>query len=305
MGSLEGLWYNETHGSNLSYSYKVKEFIYTGRTRFQKVDILNLYAFGKTLFLDGKMQSAEIDERQYHEVLVHPSLISHPEPRKGVILGGGEGATLREALRHKTVEEISMVDIDEELVTLCRRYLPEWSNGAFDDSRARIKYEDARRYLEKNEERYDFIISDLTEPVEEGPSIMLFTKDFFELVSQRLEEDGIFVLQAGSTDPHYIDFFASLKKTLEKVFQIVRPFTTFIFSFQMLWAFLFASNRYDPISIEEDVIRERLGERGIGSLEFYDPQTHRILFQIPNHLRKSLQMEGRILTDEQPYVWET
>ena len=159
---------------------KVDKVYYQGKTEHQSVFLFYNKIFGKVLFLDGKLQSAQIDEFIYHEALVHPALISHSASRKVLIIGGGEGATLREALRHSSVKKAVMVDVDKKLVELCQEYLPEWSAGAFSDSRAELIFKDARCYLEKTNQKFDVIVSDLTEPVEGGPSIYLFTREFFK-----------------------------------------------------------------------------------------------------------------------------
>ncbi len=175
---IEGNWVIEKHTDHILFLYRIKNHIYHGKTPYHKVDLVELYALGKTLFLDNKIQSAQLDEAVYHEALVHPAMLSHPNPRKVLIMGGGEGATLREVLKHP-VEKAVMVDIDEQLVKLCEAYLPEWHRGSFYDERAEVIFADARSYVEEHEDKFDVVISDLTEPMEKGPSVMLFTREFY------------------------------------------------------------------------------------------------------------------------------
>jgi spermidine synthase len=247
----EGLFCVELFTADFARQLKVEKIYYQGKTKYQLVLLFQNNIFGKVLFLDGKIQSAQVDEFIFHEALVHPALITHAAPKKVLIIGGGEGATLRETLRHSTVEKVVMIDIDKKLVELCQKHLPEWSDGAFSDSRTRLRFGDARRYIERTTQKFDVIVSDLTEPVKEGPSVYLFTKEFFEKTFQTLKEDGIFVLQAGGADPFYYQFFTACAKTLNEIYPLVRPYWTFVFSFCNPWGFILASKKTDPLQLDE------------------------------------------------------
>ncbi len=298
----EGLWFREIFTDNLIFGYRVKRVLYSGQSRFQKIDILDLYAYGKTLFLDNKIQSAQIDEHIYHEALVQPAMFTHPEPKSALIIGGGEGATLREVLKHGSIEKAVMVDIDGELVDASRKYLPEWSDGAFDDSRTELIIDDARKYIFETDEKFDVVISDLTEPLEGGPSKYLFTKEFYNRVNDILTESGVLVVQSGSAVQMYNDFAASVYRTLGEIFPAVGIYTVYIESFQMLWAFTIASRKERPEDLSEEVLNIRMKSRGVENLRFYLPKYHRGLFYIPRYLDEKLS-EGRVLTDADPYIW--
>ncbi len=300
----EGIWFIEKHTDDLIFHYRVERIIYHGRTKFQKVDIVDLEVLGKTLFLDNKIQSAQIDEHIYHEMLVHPAMFTHPSPERVLILGGGEGATLREVLKHSSVKEAIMVDIDEELVNVCRQHMKEWHDGAFDNPRSRLIFTDAREFVENNFEPYDIIISDLTEPIEEGPSIKLFTKEFYTTIFNRLKEDGIFVAQAGSADPVYPDFLASLYRTLKAVFPIVHVYWTFVFSFQLPWAFIIASKKLNPEAIDEEKVLQRMKEIGLSRFSYYYPRMHTASFVIPTYVKEALETKGDIIKDDAPFIWK-
>ncbi len=302
METATGLYYVEQHSPSMRFAYRVRRPIFSGRTRFQKVDIVELEVFGKTVFLDEKIQSAAVDEYIYHESLVHPALVAHPAPRRVFVAGGGEGATLREILRHNTVERAVMVDIDGEFVDLCRVHLPEWHQGAFDDPRVEVIHDDARKYLFDTKEVYDVVISDLTEPLEEGPSQLLFTREFYAGVQERLAPDGMLVVQSASADPVYADFVASIARTLEELFPVVRVYWAFVFSFQMPWSFVVASRRVDPALLVEKEVEVRLRERGVKGLRYYSPELHPAMFRLPAYLRDLLR-NGRVLTDRNPYVY--
>lgn len=299
----EKFYFLEPFTEHFATRFKVDKLYYQGNTKYQYVQFFYNKFLGKVLFLDKKIQSAQFDEYIYHESLVHPALISHPSPRRVLIIGGGEGATLREVLRHNLVRKVLMVDIDKELVEMCQKYLPEWSEEAFSDPRTHLIFGDARQYIEETKEKYDVIISDLTEPVEKGPSVRLFTKEFFQKIFETLEEDGLFVLQAGSVDPFYNQFFCSLSKTIEKAFPLVRPYWTYVFSFSLPWGFVLASKQIDPLELDEKKIVQRMRSRRVKNLKYYHSGFHRGYFALPLYLIKGLK-KGKVLTDDKPFIWK-
>jgi len=297
-----GFFYLEPITEYLIREIRVDKIYFQTKTKFQLAECFYNPFFGKVLFLNNKIQSAQVDEYIYHESLVHPALLTHPVPQKVLVIGGGEGATLREILRHGSIKKVVMVDIDRELVKLCQEYLPEWSKGAFSNPKTRLVFEDARRFIERARSKFDIVISDLSEPLKESPSVNLFTKEFFVKIFEILEEDGIFVLQAGSTDPYYHQFFCSLVKTAEKVFPLVRPYWTFILSFGQPWGFILASKKYDPLSASEREIARRVRERRIREIRYYHPGLHKGYFALPLYLARSLR-KGKVLTDDKPFIW--
>ena len=282
---------------------KIDELYFEGRTKYQDVCCFSNEFLGKTLFLDEKIQSAQLDEFVYHEALVHPSLLVHPLPENVLVIGGGEGATIREVLRHPSVRNVTMVDIDEELVQICKKHLPEWSEGAFEDSRTELLFMDARDFVQGTDKKFDVIISDLTEPVEKGPSTFLFTEEFFGGMRNLLDESGLFVLQAGSVDPYYLRFFVSCIKTLEAVFTFVRPYWTYITSFGLPWGYVLTSDKTDPSLVSQEEITVRLEQRKIRNLKFYHAGLHDALFALPAYVEQSME-KAEILTEKNPFVWE-
>ncbi len=302
MGNEEN-YYSETYTDNVIRRFKIDRLYYRGQTEHQYVECFHNQFLGKVLFLDEKIQSAQVDEYIYHESLVHPALITHPSPREVLILGGGEGATLREVLKHNTVEKATMVDIDEKLVKLCQEYLPEWSEGAFSSSKTDLVFGDAREFVERTQKKFDVIISDVTEPLEKGSSVRLFTQEFFNRVYETLREDGVFVLQAGSTDPFYHQFYCSLAKTVQSVFPQIYPYWTFVLSFGLPWGFILASKSKNPLKLSEDEISGRIRDRKIRKLKFYHAGLHKGYFALPLYLLEDLN-KGKILTDEKPFIWE-
>ena len=175
MDPITGNWYIESVYPDLSVLLKTRQVIFAGKTKYQQVEVLDSEVYGRSLVLDGKTQSTELDEHIYHEALVHPAMISHPDPKTVFIGGGGEGATLREVLRHESVEKVVMLDLDDQVVDICKQYLPNHHQGSFNDSRVDLVHDDAREYLQNTENVFDVMIMDLVDPLEAGTAYLLYT----------------------------------------------------------------------------------------------------------------------------------
>jgi len=293
-------WFSDRISPDLTMLYSIKERIYSGRSKFQSVEIINTGGFGICLVLDGKIQSSEADEFIYHEALVHPAMLTHPRPERVFIAGGGEGATLREVLAHKTVKRAVMVDIDEEVVSLCRRLLPSWHQKAFDDPRTELHFVDARKYLEESSDKFDVIIIDLVDPLEQGPARLLYTQEFYQIVNQKLGPAGIMSVQAESAEWTNLDNFTAIASTLRNVFPIAHPYQVHVPSFLGLWGFVAASQSLDPSELTPEEIDTRISTRISKKLKSYDGLTHQAMFTIPKHIRQQLAASTRIITDKQP-----
>ncbi|MCK5182283.1 MAG: polyamine aminopropyltransferase, partial [Dehalococcoidia bacterium] len=267
-------WFSDYISPDLTVLHSIKERIYSGRTKFQAVEIINTGSFGVCLILDGKIQSSEADEFIYHEALVHPAMLTHPQPERVFIAGGGEGATLREVLAHKTVKRAVMVDIDEEVVSLCRRLLPSWHQKAFDDPRVELHFVDARKYLEESSEKFDVMIIDLVDPLEHGPARLLYTREFYQIVEQKLGPAGIMSVQAESAEWTSLDNFTAITSTLRNVFPIARPYQVHVPSFLGLWGFVSASPSLDAFELTPEEIDNRISTRISKKLKSYDGLTH-------------------------------
>jgi spermidine synthase len=210
-----------------------------------------------------------------------------------LILGGGEGATLREVLRDPSVRRCTMVDIDGQVVELSKRHLPEWSAGAFDDPRARVIIGDALRFLKDDRDRYGVVISDLTEPLPDSPSFPLFNAEVFRDVKARLAPGGVYVLQASTAGFHNMALHAKMARSLRGFFRYVRSFYTHVPAFDNDWAFLACSDEADVAALSTDRI-EPYVRRLRGENYFYDAETHRRIFALPLYLRRELAKEGDV-----------
>ena len=293
-------WLRDVISDSFVQLHRIEEVLWEGQTKYQSAQIIRSSNFGMCLVLDGKIQSSEVDEFIYHEALVQPAMLAHPRPEKVFIAGGGEGATLREALRHKTVKRAVMVDIDAEVVELCRKYLPGHSRGAFEDSRTELLHADAREYLENSDEKFDIIIIDIPDPIEAGPAYLLFTREFYEIVRGRLGENGIIAVQSGSGALTELLNFTAVGNTLRQVFPIVAPYATFMPAFGGPWGFCLASMKNDPAALSPEEIDGRIAERSLGELRFYDGLTHQGMFSLPKYTRSALMSQRRIITDDNP-----
>ncbi len=285
-------WTSMAHGIVRIYAHR--------RTDFQDMYIVESGAYGKGLVLDGKWQSCVSDEFLYHEPLVHVAALQHGAPRRVLILGGGEGATVREVLRWRGVERVTMVDIDGEVVAACKEHLPEMHQGAFDDQRTELVIGDAVAFLDSAKPEWDVVISDLSDPIEEGPSYRLFTREYFERAQRALAPGGYFVLQAGPTSPMELKPHARLCKTLETVFENVHSYSSFVPSYGQPWGFALASDvaidpRPDPATVDA-----HLAESTTGGFRFLDGQTLLGLLQTARHVREEIASETRVYTLDQP-----
>ena len=284
-------WYVEEFAPTEQHHHAIEEVYHSGRSQFQQIAVLRSPVFGKMLVIDGDTQSAQADERIYHEALAHPALAGAADRRRVLILGGGEGATLREVLRCPDVELCTMVDIDAMVVELSKKFLPEWSAGAFDSTRANVVVGDALEYMRTDSQRYGVILSDLTEPLEDSPSHPLFNDAVFELIKSRLEHGGIYVLQASTGAAINAALHCKMARTLRRHYAHVASFVTHVPAFDTEWAFLACSDAVDLAELDAATI-DRYCARLPGESFFYDGLTHRRLFALPLYLRRMLAASG-------------
>ncbi|NPA24109.1 MAG: polyamine aminopropyltransferase [Crenarchaeota archaeon] len=258
---------------------KISRVLQQTRSQYQNIEIVELTEYGRALVLDGLVQSTEVDEHIYHESLVHPAMTTHPEPKKVLIIGGGEGATLREVLKHSTVREAVMVDIDEKVVELSKQYLQELHKGSFYDPRGRVLIADGKEYVEKTQERYDVIILDLTDPYASEIAYELYTSQFYKKISNILTEDGIMVTQAGSSF-YYENVYDKVLASVRDVFPIVREYNVWVPSFGYACNFIIGSKRHDPEKLTREEVDKRLKDRNVET-RFYNGRTHIALMNLP------------------------
>ncbi len=298
------LWLREYLSPHDVYMHGVTNVLAKTCTEFQAMWIIETRTFGKALLLDGKWQSCTADEYLYHEALVHVPALVHAGPRNVLILGGGEGATAREILRWNTVERVVMIDIDREVVAACKQYLRDMHQGAFDDPRLEVIIADAREYLERSGKDFDLVISDLSEPVEDGPSYRLFTREHIQDIKSVLTEGGVFGMQAGSLSHHEMHLHARLARTVQSVFPEVVSYQVAVPSFATPWGFLVARDgrldtRPDPAAVDST-----LEDHVDGRLRLIDGSTYLGLLQTQRPIRDAIAARSDIYTRDDPPILE-
>jgi len=285
-------WYQEKT-KNVILSHRVRKHVLSTHSKFQQIDIVDSHEYGRMLFLDNMTQSAEVDEFIYHEMLVHPALFTHAPVRTVCIIGGSEGATLREVLKHEP-ERIVMIDIDEELVELCKKHLASWSQGAYEDPRVDLKFMDGRRFLEETQEIFDAIFVDISDPLEGRPSTPLFTREFYKTVSRRLSSKGCVVVQSETLNPVRIEPHARIYNTMVPIFPFVKPYSYMSHSFHEIYSFILGSKAHDPAQID---VAAPLSQKDF-KLRYYSEELDRGLFQLPAYIREAYERFRQPITDD-------
>ena len=278
------LWFTEKHTPNVNFSIKVDRQLYAGKSEFQRIDIFDSKEFGRFLTLDGYMMLTEKDEFIYHEMITHVPMCVHPSAKKILVIGGGDGGTVRELLRYPTIEHIDLVEIDELVVEVCKKYLPQTA-GCLGDPRIHPYYEDGLKFIRHCENVYDLIIVDSTDPF--GPGEGLFTKEFYGNCYKALKEDGIMVNQHES--PFYKEDAYAMQRAHKRIvesFPISRVYQAHIPTYPSgHWLFGFASKKYHPVKGVNWVRWNALGLK----TRYYNTQLHAGSFALPNYVEEMMR----------------
>ncbi len=274
-------WLNEKHTEGYSVNWKFSETLYTDTTDYQHLAVINTAEFGRALVLDGIIQTTEKDEFIYHEMIVHPVLMTHPNPQKILVIGGGDGGTIREAVRYRSVRQADLVEIDEKVIWASRNYLPQIS-CALSDQRVRILIEDGLEFVKHKKNCYDVIIVDSSDPV--GPAIGLFGREFYQDVFNALTDDGILVAQTES--PLFNrDLLASVNKIIGEIFPIARTYLTAVATYiGGFWSFTLGSKKNDPLEVSPDF--SKLNDT---NLKYYNKDIHKACFTLPNFVKEMFE----------------
>jgi spermidine synthase len=295
---VDRLWVSELVSEGFLALYSVEKVIESIKTNYQNVLIVETTPFGKCLIIDGKVQSSLLDEHIYHESLVHPALVTVGNPLNVLIIGGGEGATAREVLKWKTVESVVMVELDPSVVQLCRRVLPEMSDGVFEDRRFKLVVAEGRGYLESlGDGSLDAVVVDVTDPYEGAPSQRLYSQEFYKLVYRKLGDHGVLVTQATSV-VHSPFTFKSILETIRTVFPCVTPLAAYVPSFSSLWGFVVGSKSRACDSLLVEQIDEILSHHISGPLKFYSGEVHNMLLQLAEIYVRLSSSKYKIVRDE-------
>ena len=284
-------YYPATRSKTQRYGFAVKKRLVSENSKYQKIEIVDTYDYGKMVILDEIPQACEMDEFILHEAMVHPTLCIHPNPVDILIIGGGGGGTLREVLKHNTVRRVVMVEIDELAVHLWRDHIPGWDAGAFDDPRAEILFEDGINYIATTEEKFDIVMLDLSDPFDGSPAQELFTQKCYQTIKKRLlkDENGMLFLQAESAVYGNHRDHLQIVADLGEVFTGVQPYYAFIPMFESLYGFVIAGeNIPERAALKTLPIEKISAERQLAALRFFDEETFVNAFAIPRYLREEV-----------------
>jgi len=278
-------WFTEVNNSFYKVSWKVKQLLHDEITPYQHLQVFDTEQWGITLVLDGAIQTTEKDEFTYHEMMALVPMMSHPNPERILIIGGGDGALLRVVLRFPEAREVQLVEIDERVVANSRRFLPDLACG-FADPRTRLTYGDGIEYVKHYYDYFDMVLVDSCDPV--GPAVKLFSADFYRDVSASLRDNGMLVAQSESP-LYYSELFKSVYENMERVFTAVKPYLTCVPTYVSgYWSFTCGSKgSIDPVKIASD---RPLPD----GLKYYNKELHQAAFVLPESIRQMLQQGSNL-----------
>lgn len=291
----------EPFTATMGRRFHVRRVIHTQQTPYQLVEVVETDDFGVTLFLDRRFQTSEKDEFFYHESLVHPAMMLHPDPERVLIIGGGDGGTLEEVLKYPSVNAVTMVELDAEVVGIAKAHLRSICGAAFEDPRVQLIIGDGRKFVEETSTTFDVILLDLTDPME--PSKYVYTKEFYTLCASRLRPGGILGLHNDS--PFFFpQAYNVITKTLDAVFPYRRQYAAYIVGYMLDFAFSVCSLD-NVLDVDEEELARRAVRRGITGLLSYTPQLLEKFRTLPGYMQRILNEPCEISTDAAPFVIQT
>ncbi len=278
-----GLWYDETFQDHTRLGLLSKETLFSAQSPYQKIEVIDTVGFGRVLIIDNVFMTSEYDEFLYHEMLTHPALTTAPSIERVLVIGGGDGGTVREVLRHPDVKECVMVEIDEMVVDVSKEHLPGIGT-AWDDPRLEVRFIDAVDYVNKSTDAsYDVILLDGTDPV--GPGAMLFDESFYADCKRMLSPDGVMALQSESP-LLMMDMFVDIQRKLRALFCEVHPYLGPVPLYGTgTWSWTWCSNTGEPLR----PIPERQAAIVEGS-KAYNEELHQAVFALPNYVKRALKL---------------
>ncbi len=272
------LWVRERFQDRTELGYKVTQVLHHSVSDFQEVDVVETVALGRMLFLDGMVMTSERDEFIYHEMIAHIPMLAHPNPKTVLVIGGGDGGTIREVLKHPSVERAVLCEIDGEVIEVCKKYLPSIA-GKLDDPKVEIEVRDGAAYIAEHPNTFDVILIDSTDPI--GPGEKLFTQEFYTHVLAALTENGIMACQSES--PVAVpDECIRINRLLKSVFPYVQPYTACIPSYPGgQWTWSFCSKGLKPLAQINESVAAELEKH----CRFYNREIHKTVFVLPNYVK--------------------
>lgn len=287
MSGTPYLWFEETLEipSGRTIKIEIENLIERIDSKFQRIEVYKTKPFGRMLVLDGVIMCTEWDECAYHEMITHVPLFAHTRPEKVLIIGGGDGGTAREVIKHPSVKQVDVCEIDEEVVNISRRHLPVMA-CSFDDSRVKLYPEDGARFIRERKNSYDVIIVDSSDPI--GPAEVLFSEEFYASMKECLKEDGIAVTQSESFYYHG-DIVERLTGFAKKLYPQQGYYYTLVPTYPSgIIGFTFCSRKYHPLRD----YRESDAAAMLPKLRYYNPGVHKGAFSLPNFIKNRIGLEG-------------
>ena len=277
------LWYTEKHSDNVGITIKTSKTLFSGKSDFQQLDIVETLEFGRMMLLDGLVMVTERDEFIYHDMIVHPALFTHPKPNRVLVIGGGDGGSIREIMKHPEVELAVLCEIDRLVIDKSIEFLPSMAAEiGGNNPRVQLHVDDGLAYIRAHQDEFDVILVDSTDPI--GPAVGLFEESFYQLVFSALKDDGIMIAQSESPFYH-ADIQKNMYQNIRSVFPIVEMYQAFIPTYPSgFWSFAFSSKRYHPIT---DFDHDRAAQRNFYS-RYYNEDLHRGAFMLPTFARENI-----------------
>ncbi|MDD2717905.1 MAG: polyamine aminopropyltransferase [Candidatus Wallbacteria bacterium] len=256
---------------------RVKDIIYRGESKYQTLDVVDTFDWGRVFLLDNVVMTCEKYEFIYHEMISHVLISSHPAPERVLIIGGGDGGAAREILRHKEIKQLDLVEIDGKVVEVSKKYLPDCA-CSFDDPRMNLVIGDGIEFVKNRKDTYDIILIDSTDPI--GPALGLFEEEFYRSIYHSLKDNGFFTFQSESPF-YYSEFQKGVIGKLRKIFPVIKPYTATIPMYPgSLWTFTVGSKKFDPVEIRNKKDLSSLG------LKYYNYEIHQAAFALPEFAKK-------------------
>jgi len=298
----------ENINASSGFFYKVKKTLASKQTQFQKAELVETEYFGNAMLLDGRTQVTERWEYRYHEPLVHPVILIHPNPKRALLIGGGDGGTLREILKYKSIESVDFAELDPDVITFSKEHFPSIHCGSFSDPRVSFHYGDGRGFVEKcaslrcakdAPNSYDIIIMDMTDPI--GPASALYTVEFFTAVKKLFRDNDSLFSMHGESPMAWPEAFACIEATLKEVFANVSAASCYVPMYGTLWSFRYAGDSSVPQADDSELIEKRQSQRLNQKLTLVNKSMWHALFAEDPVIEEARTHPARkVITDEDP-----
>ncbi|OEH85390.1 spermidine synthase [Desulfuribacillus stibiiarsenatis] len=276
---MSEFWYTEKQTPNIGITLKISDIIHSEESEFQKVDVIETNQFGTMLVLDGMVMTTDKDEFVYHEMISHVAMNTHPNPKKVLVVGGGDGGAIREIIKYPSVVKAVLAEIDGRVIEVSKKYLPDIAAGLA-DPRVDVQVIDGIKHVQDLKDEYDIILVDSTEPI--GPAEGLFAKTFYQSIYESLKEDGIMVAQTES--PFFNnDLITRVFKDIESLFPITKLYLAHIPTYPSgVWSFTMGSKKYDPLQVPQEQLKTT-------NTKYYTPEIHKSVFALPKFVADLLK----------------